>query len=155
LANHKLLPGSNEGDVTPNTRGAFCNNGMPCDFAHSTCGGYSENCHGYGPGKDQFEKYDAPAHKVCKILLCQRLMDGVCAVGHCSTKIIGTNQFKKALELYESAKEPISGPIQFAHTFVNMHNVIVQPAFTGLSARTFIFLLVTVKLERSAAMTYT
>jgi len=97
---------SNEGDVTPNTRGAFCNNGMPCDFAHSTCGGYSENCHGYGPGKDQFD----------------------------NTKIIGTNQFKKALELYESAKEPISGPIQFAHTFVNMHNVIVQPAFTGLSA---------------------
>jgi neutral ceramidase len=96
---------SNEGDVTPNTKGAFCDNGMPCDFAHSTCGGYSQGCHGYGPGKDQFE----------------------------NTKIIGGNQFKKAVELYESAKVQLNGPIQYIHTFVDMHNVVVQPAFTGLN----------------------
>lgn len=56
---------TNEGDVSPNTksvsfsnlqndlifsRGAFCNNGLPCEYAHSTCNGTSEGCHGYGPG---------------------------------------------------------------------------------------------------------
>ena len=31
---------SNEGDVSPNTKGAHClDTGLPCDFNHSTCNG--------------------------------------------------------------------------------------------------------------------
>jgi neutral ceramidase len=97
---------SNEGDVSPNTRGAFCDNGSPCEVAHSTCGGYSENCHGYGPGANQFQ----------------------------STQIIGTNQFKKALELYEKATQEVVGPLQFVHSFVDMSNVTVLPEWTGLNS---------------------
>lgn len=54
----------------------------------------------------------------------------------CSTKIIGDRQFQKALELYETAKVPLNGPVQYIHTFVNMHNVTVLPEFTGLNQRT-------------------
>eukprot|EP01125_Pyxidicula_operculata_P011238 TRINITY_DN3677_c0_g1_i1.p1 TRINITY_DN3677_c0_g1~~TRINITY_DN3677_c0_g1_i1.p1 ORF type:complete len:543 (+),score=145.29 TRINITY_DN3677_c0_g1_i1:540-2168(+) len=94
----------NEGDVTPNTRGAFCDNGLPCDYAHSTCGGTSENCHGYGPGKDDFE----------------------------STKIIGSQQFAKAVELYENATTPLSGSIDYRHLWSDMEKVTVLPQFSGL-----------------------
>ncbi|KAL6055923.1 Neutral ceramidase [Balamuthia mandrillaris] len=92
-----------EGDVSPNTKGAFCNDGTPCEVAHSTCGGYSEGCHGYGPGKnnDNFE----------------------------NTKIIGGNQFKKAWELYNSASLPVTGPLHYVHTFVNMEQVKVGAPF--------------------------
>jgi neutral ceramidase len=94
---------SNEGDVSPNTRGAFCDNGSPCDYAHSTCGGTSQGCHGYGPGRDEFE----------------------------STKIIGTNQFKKAHELYQSASTVLQGPVDFRHTFLDMEHLTVTPAYSG------------------------
>jgi neutral ceramidase len=94
---------SNEGDVSPNTMGAFCDNGDPCDFAHSTCNGRSQNCHGYGPGKNDFE----------------------------STRIIGMKQFEKALELYNSANVELSGPIDYIHTFIDMSNVTVTPQFTS------------------------
>jgi neutral ceramidase len=89
---------SNEGDVSPNTKGAFCDNGKPCDFAHSTCDGTSQNCHGYGPGKDDFE----------------------------STQIIGQKQFQKALELYNTATTELSGPVDYIHTFIDMSNVTVS-----------------------------
>ena len=59
----------NEGDVSPNTRGAFCDNGDRCEVAHSTCGGRSEGCHSYGPGKTDFE----------------------------STEIIGRHQYEKVI----------------------------------------------------------
>eukprot|EP01013_Petalomonas_cantuscygni_P017831 TRINITY_DN350_c0_g1_i1.p1 TRINITY_DN350_c0_g1~~TRINITY_DN350_c0_g1_i1.p1 ORF type:complete len:821 (+),score=208.21 TRINITY_DN350_c0_g1_i1:172-2634(+) len=39
----------NLGDVSPNTRGAFCPDGRPCDAVHSTCGGRNEGCQGQGP----------------------------------------------------------------------------------------------------------
>eukprot|EP01114_Cavostelium_apophysatum_P007011 TRINITY_DN1866_c0_g1_i1.p1 TRINITY_DN1866_c0_g1~~TRINITY_DN1866_c0_g1_i1.p1 ORF type:complete len:766 (-),score=167.78 TRINITY_DN1866_c0_g1_i1:1192-3147(-) len=94
---------SNEGDVSPNTRGAFCDNGDPCEFAHSTCGGRSENCHGYGPGKTDFE----------------------------STLIIGQKQFNKAVELYEKATTQIVGTVNFIHTYVDMSNVTVNANFSG------------------------
>lgn len=80
---------SNEGDVSPNTKGAFCNNGRACEVAHSTCGGTSENCHGYGPGKDDFA----------------------------SARIIGTYQYEKAMELHESASVLLSGPLAYVHTY--------------------------------------
>jgi neutral ceramidase len=94
---------SNEGDVSPNTKGAHCLNGLPCEVAHSTCGGTSEGCIASGPGKDDFE----------------------------STQIIGTNQFKKAVDLFNSATIQLEGPIDFIHTWVEMDNVTVSPNFTS------------------------
>jgi len=93
---------SNEGDVSPNTKGAFCNNGHPCEVAHSTCGGTSEGCRAYGPGKDDFQSAD----------------------------IIGTNQFKKAQELYTNAKQVVSGKIEYIHQWVDMTNIEVRPEFS-------------------------
>jgi len=94
---------TNEGDVSPNTKGAFCDNGQPCEFAHSTCGGTSENCHGYGPGSTDTE----------------------------STKIIGTNQAMAAMGLFKNASRQLTGGISFIHTFVDMSNVTVSPNFTS------------------------
>src|SRR5690606_26248414 len=96
----------NEGDVSPNTKGAFCWNGSPCEEAHSTCGGASQGCHGYGPGKDNnnFE----------------------------NVRIIGTNQMNKALELYNTANVSLAGPVSFVHTFVDMSAVTVDPKWSGL-----------------------
>jgi len=93
---------SNEGDVSPNTRGAFCDNGHPCNFAHSTCNGTSENCHGYGPGSTDFE----------------------------SCRIIGTNQAVTALALWKNATRALQSRISFVHTFVDMSSVSVEPRWT-------------------------
>lgn len=66
---------SNEGDVSPNTKGPHClDTGLPCDFNHSTCNGkvcmtsymgacaqfhdcflQNEMCVAFGPGKDMFD----------------------------------------------------------------------------------------------------
>ncbi|KAI9752895.1 MAG: hypothetical protein M1815_000226 [Lichina confinis] len=42
---------SNEGDVSPNVLGAWCEDGSgkPCDFQNSTCKGMAQPCHGRGP----------------------------------------------------------------------------------------------------------
>ncbi|PRP89134.1 hypothetical protein PROFUN_01854 [Planoprotostelium fungivorum] len=89
---------SNEGDVSPNTKGATCPDGTPCESVHSTCGGYTQGCIGKGPGKDDFE----------------------------SMTIIGTNQFKGAKDLYEKTpREPLSVSVDYAHTFLDMQNVEV------------------------------
>lgn len=92
---------SNEGDVSPNTRGPHCTDtGAPCDNIHSTCDGKSQFCVASGPGGDMFE----------------------------STKIIGRNQFEKAKQLYLSATTTLSGPVRFIHEYVNMtsYEVILQ-----------------------------
>lgn len=90
---------SNLGDVSPNTKGPHClDSGRPCDILHSTCHGKNELCVASGPGKDMFE----------------------------STKIIGMNQFNKALELYLSNGTKLSGPVDFRHTYVDMTNVTVE-----------------------------
>ncbi|EGC34439.1 hypothetical protein DICPUDRAFT_94802 [Dictyostelium purpureum] len=96
---------SNEGDVSPNTKGAFCPDGTPCVDSSSTCNGKNEGCKAIGPGKngDMFE----------------------------STQIIGTNQFKKALELFENASIPVQGPIQYRHSWVQMTNISVQAPFNN------------------------
>ncbi len=47
-----------------------------------------------------------------------------------STQIIGTNQFKFALNLYESATDTIAGPIQYIHTYVNMTGLVVNGTWT-------------------------
>jgi len=94
---------TNEGDVSPNTKGAFCPDGKPCDDAHSTCNGKSQECRGIGPGKDMFE----------------------------STQIIGTNQFKQALALYNNASEQLTGSISYVHMFVDMTQVNVSAEWSG------------------------
>ncbi|XP_005100690.1 neutral ceramidase isoform X1 [Aplysia californica] len=84
---------SNEGDVSPNTRGPHClDTGKECDVPTSTCNDRNELCVAFGPGKDMFE----------------------------STQIIGNNQFKKAVELYNSASFKLSGPVDFRHSFADM-----------------------------------
>lgn len=96
---------SNEGDVSPNIRGAFCDNGMPCEEAHSTCGGWSEGCHGYGPGKTDFE----------------------------STKMIGENQFNAISGLYSQGSGTyLSGEISYMHVWVNMEDTTVTPEYSGV-----------------------
>jgi neutral ceramidase len=114
VMNNGALPGtgpfvaafgqSNEGDVTPNVRGAFCDNGMPCEVAHSTCGGWSEGCHGYGPGKTDFE----------------------------STRMIGLNQFQSLKKYFDITTKPVQGGIRYMHTWVNMEDTVVSPEYTGI-----------------------
>ncbi|XP_071952076.1 uncharacterized protein [Antedon mediterranea] len=90
---------SNLGDVSPNTDGAKCiDTGKPCERNSSTCDGKVEKCIASGPGVDMFD----------------------------STKIIGTSQYKKAMELYTSATIKLSGPVQFIHQFLDMTNMTVK-----------------------------
>ncbi|CAK8675531.1 unnamed protein product [Clavelina lepadiformis] len=90
---------SNEGDVSPNTHGPHCiDTGLPCDDTHSTCGGKVQNCIATGPGKDMFE----------------------------SNKIIGNNQYLKAMELYHKAGILLRGPVQAVHQYIDMTNQTVK-----------------------------
>ncbi|KAK6935781.1 Neutral/alkaline non-lysosomal ceramidase, N-terminal [Dillenia turbinata] len=91
---------SNCGDVSPNVLGAFCiDTGLPCDFNHSTCGGKNELCYGRGPGyPDEFE----------------------------STRIIGDRQFKKAVDLFNSATEQLTGKVEFRQTFLDFSQLEVK-----------------------------
>ncbi|TRZ01070.1 hypothetical protein DNTS_005954 [Danionella cerebrum] len=85
---------SNLGDSSPNIRGPVCiNSGEKCDYLNSSCPvGGKKACIAFGPGEDMFE----------------------------STRIIGENMFKKAKELYTSAKQELHGPVYGAHQWVNM-----------------------------------
>lgn len=94
---------SNEGDVSPNTRGPKCLDGRECDLLHSTCHGNVKECIASGPGKDMFE----------------------------STQIIGKKQFEKALDLYQHPKKEIEGGIEIRHTHINMSNLTVSANFTS------------------------
>ncbi|BBN08047.1 neutral ceramidase [Marchantia polymorpha subsp. ruderalis] len=92
---------SNVGDTTPNIQGAFCvDTGLSCDFNHSTCNGQNELCIGRGPAypDDHFA----------------------------STKIIADRQFKRAVDLFDSAKEQLIGKIQYKQTYVDFSNVVVK-----------------------------
>lgn len=90
---------SNCGDVSPNLLGAFCiDSGLPCDFNHSTCNGKNELCYGRGPGyPDEFE----------------------------STRIIGERQFRKAVELFNTAAEQLTGKVGYKHAYVDFSNLEV------------------------------
>lgn len=90
---------TNCGDVSPNVLGAFCTDtGLPCDFNHSTCGGKNELCFGRGPGyPDEFE----------------------------STRIIGERQFKKAVDLFNTASEQLKGKVDCRHTYVDFSKLEV------------------------------
>eukprot|EP00249_Psilotum_nudum_P007748 c20791_g2_i1 orf=53-2179(+) len=90
---------SNVGDTTPNILGAFClDTGLPCDFNHSTCNGKNELCIGQGPAyPDDFG----------------------------STKIIAERQFKKAVDLFQTASEKLVGSLDYRHEYVDFSNLEV------------------------------
>ncbi|XP_070544626.1 putative neutral ceramidase C [Ptychodera flava] len=89
---------SNEGDVSPNTRGPHCQDtGLPCDVPTSTCNGKSHLCVASGPGRNMME----------------------------STEIIGRQQYDKALALYDSAEIQLNGSVSFIQQFVNMSDYTV------------------------------
>ncbi|KAL2493667.1 Neutral/alkaline non-lysosomal ceramidase [Forsythia ovata] len=95
---------NNGGDVSPNLLGAFCiDTGSPCDFNHSTCGGKNALCFGRGPGPDEFE----------------------------STRIIGDRQFKKAVELFNTASEQLKGKVDYRHTYVDFSKLEVTISKQG------------------------
>eukprot|EP01127_Copromyxa_protea_P004362 TRINITY_DN14227_c0_g1_i1.p1 TRINITY_DN14227_c0_g1~~TRINITY_DN14227_c0_g1_i1.p1 ORF type:complete len:717 (+),score=195.04 TRINITY_DN14227_c0_g1_i1:170-2152(+) len=104
-----MFSNANEGDVTPNTRGAFCFDGTPCEMVHSTCNGTTQACRSYGPGSN------------------------VDIYGFESAKIIGEQQFVKALEQFNKANEALEGGVNFVHTYKDMSKIVVTPKFTGLS----------------------
>ncbi|KAL1940348.1 hypothetical protein VTO73DRAFT_8920 [Trametes versicolor] len=91
---------SNVGDTSPNTLGAFCESpgeawdGLACDFEHSTCGNKTEDCHGRGPGF--------------------RISDFE------SNKIIAQHQVDGAQTLMGQTLTPVSGPVKWVHTYMNM-----------------------------------
>ncbi|KAL6987720.1 ceramidase [Sarracenia purpurea var. burkii] len=90
---------SNVGDASPNVLGAFCVDiGMPCDFNLSTCHGKNELCYGQGPGySDEFE----------------------------STCIIGERQFRKAVELINTASEQLKGKVDYRQAYVDLSELEV------------------------------
>lgn len=91
---------ANVGDTSPNTQGAFCmDTGLPCDAVHSTCNGRVQQCIGRGPGwPDHFE----------------------------SARLVGQRQADAAQELLLGDLEPIRGPIQYRHAFLDMRGLRVD-----------------------------
>ncbi|XP_018616424.1 neutral ceramidase [Scleropages formosus] len=91
---------SNEGDVSPNTKGPYCvNTGDSCDYLNSSCPvGGTNMCVAFGPGIDMFE----------------------------STRIIGESIYSKAKELYGNMTQELRGSVHSAHQWVNMSDVTVQ-----------------------------
>lgn len=101
---------SNVGDVTPNVLGAFCiDSGRPCDFNRSSCHGNNELCVGRGPGyPDEIR----------------------------STRIIGERQFSAAISLFNTAKEELTGSLDYRHTYLNFTNLQVELQGEGRTVRT-------------------
>ncbi|KAL4650337.1 hypothetical protein ACB092_01G080400, partial [Castanea dentata] len=91
---------SNVGDVTPNVLGAFCiDSGKPCDFNHSSCHGNDQLPMGRGPGYPN------------EIL---------------STQIIGERQYQKAVDLFVSATEELTGKIDYRRVYLNFTDIEVE-----------------------------
>lgn len=105
---------SNLGDVSPNTMGAFCPDGTPCDPLTSTCGGYNEGCQAYGPGGTDFFE---------------------------STRVVGTRQADHAALQWRaapSAGRALDGAIASRLVWVDMVNGTVPKEFsqTGVAGVT-------------------
>uniref|UniRef100_A0A182JAR3 Neutral ceramidase n=1 Tax=Anopheles atroparvus TaxID=41427 RepID=A0A182JAR3_ANOAO len=85
---------TNLGDASPNIMGPKCEKtGLPCDMLTSSCPQGAGACIASGPGKDMFE----------------------------STKIIGTRLYDAASRLLSaSGGREVTGPIKFAHQFIDM-----------------------------------
>eukprot|EP01133_Synstelium_polycarpum_P015946 gene15946-18959_t len=98
---------SNEGDVSPNTNGATCPDGTPCSLGDSTCGGKNEGCIARGAvGSTNGDIFE-------------------------STIIIGTNQYQKAMSMFETASIPIAGAVNYRHTYLQMTNQSVEAPFNS------------------------
>eukprot|EP00884_Botryococcus_braunii_P000383 jgi/Botrbrau1/10345/Bobra.0321s0020.1 len=96
---------SNVGDVSPNILGAFCiDTGLPCDRNTSTCGGVSEKCIGRGPAY-QVDDY-----------------------GITSNSIIASRQADMAKSLWvdPAAARPLSGAVDFRHSYMDMRSYKVE-----------------------------
>uniref|UniRef100_H2YR12 Neutral ceramidase n=1 Tax=Ciona savignyi TaxID=51511 RepID=H2YR12_CIOSA len=90
---------ANLGDVSPRTNGPVCvDTGLDCEPLSSTCNGTSQNCVGFGPGKDMFD----------------------------STDIIARRQLDAAKLVYKSATERLDGPVDWIHQYVDMTQQSVQ-----------------------------
>lgn len=95
---------SNEGDVSPNTKGAICiDTGLSCDYYHSTCNGTCQNCIASGPGKDMYD----------------------------SMMIIGERQYETARELYETASNYIGIGVDYRYQYVDMEHVNISSKYTS------------------------
>ncbi|KAG2219529.1 hypothetical protein INT45_003094 [Circinella minor] len=83
---------SNEGDVSPNTLGAYCTGTeIPCDGSFDTkCPG-SSRCFGRGPGWE-ISDYE-------------------------SNRIIGQNQADMAIKLFKEATHKLNGPVDFRQKY--------------------------------------
>ncbi|GMI11553.1 hypothetical protein TrLO_g7489 [Triparma laevis f. longispina] len=108
---------TNLGDVSPNTQGPIChsgpNEGQPCDFTSSTCKD--------DKGKDKNEA-------------CYSLGPGTNGNMVESTKIIATNQFNHAMEIYKNqAVNKVEGKVGYRHTFLDMRNrdVVLEDGSIG------------------------
>ncbi|KAI9246369.1 Neutral/alkaline nonlysosomal ceramidase [Sporodiniella umbellata] len=92
---------SNEGDVSPNTMGAFCTGtNIACDGSKTMPCPQGSVCHGRGPG---WESSDLE-----------------------SNRIIGQNQAYKALELYNQASVLENGPLDYVQLFWDITNTSVD-----------------------------
>ncbi|KAI9798719.1 MAG: hypothetical protein M1825_005001 [Sarcosagium campestre] len=95
---------ANVGDTSPNTLGAWCEDGsgLPCGFKDSLCGGKNEPCHGRGP----LFREDS--------------------VGERSCFEIGKKQYEGARKLFDSLDDigtPIQrGTVSSFHTFRDFSN---------------------------------
>uniref|UniRef100_A0A7S0RPR3 Neutral ceramidase n=1 Tax=Chlamydomonas leiostraca TaxID=1034604 RepID=A0A7S0RPR3_9CHLO len=90
------------GDTSPNVQGPFCiDTGEPCDNPTSTCGGRSEMCHGRGPAWPDDMR---------------------------SAWVVGSRQAEVAQALWgEALVEPLQGPIDSRHTYLDMAAGIEVP----------------------------
>lgn len=81
--------------------------GLACDGTSSTCNGKCQNCIAFGPGEngDMFQ----------------------------STQIIGNKQYEKAILLMDEAKEEITGPVDYRHSWLDMPSVQVTDSL-GVTA---------------------
>ena len=120
---------SNEGDVSPNVKGAYCLfpasvKGQPCDFEHSTCAGRNEGCQGQGIGC------------ICCIptafVSCYFLSKGPDGLEmFMNTRAIGFRQYDFASKLFQNASVVLNGgDFKSAMTYVDMSNVTIDPKFT-------------------------
>ncbi|CAO3701090.1 unnamed protein product [Rhizopus stolonifer] len=92
---------SNEGDVSPNTMGAFCTGTeISCDGSRDKSCPQGTVCHGRGPG---WESSDLE-----------------------SNRIIGQNQAHKALELYKQASVLENGPVDHVQLYWDITKTTVS-----------------------------
>lgn len=98
---------SNLGDVSPNTVGATCEDGItPCDYMTSTCNGLTEGCIAKGAIGSDWDNFK-------------------------STEIIARAQYDTATELYRTASIPVrASGVAFRHKWVNMQEVTVEPRWS-------------------------